>query len=559
MIDSVMKDILIELRYRNQNMAAIKESQRAATELKRRWSDARDAIRSFGDDAARVLSLGGLVSGAVGVGMVGYLTKTASAAEDARLGITTLIQSADSMVGGPFANVQAAFAESAKLMADMRLEAVNTPGTFEDISAAWRDTAVQARMAGADYSETIKLAGNMATLSKVYGFEGGVVSRDVQQMLRGEFGDVATPQLMAIKEQVKELHKAGKEAEKLALIMNATDLNPDLKKKFGEGFTGTFASLQDEWSLFAGEAGKPIMGWLTDQMKEALTWINANREAVKGWAIDLGEGVVSVMEDIKAALVWMWKHREDIIGWAVSLGTAVATVFGFVGDLIGGLESIIGLGPALGVALGLALGPIGKAAIALGWIVDSIAKIAKETAGGMPVGATDFFPNAVSAEEGRKRWAQVNAEKKAILGQDTFTALGVPVELALGYDPKARDGFGRYFVDNLASGYSLFDKSQAGAEALRRQLQADGARQAMSALSPNEAKIKLPWDMRTPVPPVIHANGTKITINQRVETDNPAQLARASLLAGFTAVVRSPIRALQREGSVGLGNGDTGR
>lgn len=53
----------------------------------------------------------------------------------------------------------------------------------------------------------------------------------------------------------------------------------------------------------------------------------------------------------------------------------------------------------------------------------------------------------------------------------------------------------------------------------------------------------------------IDARGSKFQVNQRVETNNPAMLARASLRAGFEAAARYPIESMSRPGSVGLANG----
>lgn len=49
--------------------------------------------------------------------------------------------------------------------------------------------------------------------------------------------------------------------------------------------------------------------------------------------------------------------------------------------------------------------------------------------------------------------------------------------------------------------------------------------------------------------------GSKFQITQRVETNNPAMLARQSLRAGYEAVARYPIESTPRPGSVKLANG----
>ena len=54
----------------------------------------------------------------------------------------------------------------------------------------------------------------------------------------------------------------------------------------------------------------------------------------------------------------------------------------------------------------------------------------------------------------------------------------------------------------------------------------------------------------------VDARGARVNIQQRIDTENPAMLARESLTASFEAIARNPIRARARQGSVHLANGD---
>lgn len=490
--------------------------------------------------------VGGAIGLAAGVGLTKTLVDEARSAQNEWLGMTTLINSADSMVGGPLANVNAAFKESRVLLDQLREAAAATPGTFDDINTAFRDVVIPARRAGAEYKEIIKLASDMSTMSKVLGFDQGIVGQDVRTLLRGDSADIITPMLNDVRKEVAELARRGKGAAALKMIQQRLAVDPAIMAEFSQGFDANFATLTDEWKAFAREAGKPVLGWLTDELRAALKWLKENRDEVKKWARDLGEGVVKALKQVKEILAWIASNSEQIIGWAKWLAGAagLAVVVTAMNAMVTALKGIIAMGPGLATALG----PVMALATFLSMPIfegKSGFEVFGYGASAMGAAATGggrdwFFGANESTTKDAQRFMQDLSENKALeqLGEDLIN-MRSPSGRGRGQRTMARPG------DPDFVPFEMMD-----AKGNLMTLAGKGAGSGF-------------FDQVTPSSPLarvtnnIDARGARVSVNiDKVETDNPAMLARQSLMAGFTAVARQPIRARTRPGSVGLANGD---
>lgn len=582
-MDDITRQLVIEIKYRNTHLGPLREAQRAGKEMTRETRNhvaaAKELGRQFDTVANKILStskVAALIGAGAGVALGVSLVSAAREAENTRLAITTLVSSADSMVSGPFAGVNEAFAFSADLIKQMREEAISTPATFEGLRDSFRDVVVQARQAGASYSDIIKLSGDMSTMNKTLGFGDGVVSKDVQQLLRGEIGDINTPQLKAIRKEVQELHKAGKAAEQLKLIMAAVKVPEAIRAMQENSFDGALSSLQDEWSMFREEAGKPVLDYLTSEIKEVLKYVRENREAVKQWATEIGAGVLDAVKDVKAALVWMWDHREEIVQWAKMLvgGALLVKALGLVGDIVAGFKGLTA------VFTGLAAHPFMVALLAAVAAVVALKQFVDDPEGTTIEQSSNLMGGALAVGAG------LSSGLGALFGIDTVAEAKT---LAAGVQ-KDRDTF---FADREVAANAAEMAGYAAGEGMRQAHEYQQMLKTTKELSAWEAEInrqgiggkgmkakhKKPWEEgyvsledyiidglsmmpkppqdapSTPKPGDMNLYGTKITINQRVENTNPAQLARASLIDGFNAIVSKTISPRQRPGSVRLGNG----
>lgn len=554
-------------------------------EFKRRREEAMGWVRGFGSWAGSAAMWGG----AAGLGIGGMMAKgfvdAAREADNARMSIATMIQSADRIVKGPFSGVQESFTLTTDLIKQMRQAALDTPAGFDDIQRSFRDIAVPARMAGSSYKDIIDMSSSMSTLNKVLGFDEGVVSRDVQQLLRGDIGDVQTPMLRAIRLELQKKFKEGKQPEMLKMIRGALTIDPEMQRVFENSPEGRISQMRDEWEMFKAEAGSPVLAWINDELKKALDYIRANRDEVKRWAKALGEGVVDALKWIKDALKWVIDNREDIIGWAKWLASAagLAVIASTISSIVGGLRTIISLGPGVaaalsgggGGALGKAGGAIGKAGRFLGnagllagaaWGVGELASIpfvnwlardSEEIAADqrmIELGQASWRPTQYAAAE-----SYINSPQSLLDFQANdvrFLELTGEIEEQKKIQKELRDR-----GDTNAASQIEWLSNIYGAILDRMDLTTNYSvmRWATDMAELNKygtgELLKVRDSGVTP-----HTNndfrGSKFYVTQRVETNNPAALARAGLLAGYEAVAKRPIRAKQRPGSVRLANGD---
>lgn len=525
---------------------------RDLTEFKKRWSEAMGLVKGFGDFGARTAMWGG--AAALGVG--GLLAKgfvdAAREADNARMSIATMIQSADRIVSGPFSGVQDSFRLTTDLIQQMRQAALDTPAGFEDISKAFRDVAVPARMAGSSYKDIIDLASSMSTVNKVLGFDEGVVSRDVQQLLRGDISEVQTPMLRSIRMEIQKSFKAGNQGAMLEQIRGALKIDPEMQKVFENSPEGRISQMRDEWELFKQEAGAPVLAWISEQLKEALDYIRKNKEEVKRWAGELGKGVVDALKWIVETLKWMWTNREEIIGWAKWLAGAM------------GLSFIVSKVNLLGIALGAAFGPVGAIVGTLITIAGIIGAIVSNLNNIKVPDLQGKTGNDLGYQNRRDfgKWGGAMATTGQAMSFMMHGRMDLAQE-ALRQTGAAIDGRGAAGEDwSIAEGnrqrdiaFDVMGRVKGAVDEAKRGMAAQGFRDDMAAAQVMNWRM-IPKDMGVTPVTNIDARGSKVTIHQKVETNNPAALARASLSAGFEAVAKRPIRASQRPGSVRLANGD---
>lgn len=565
-----------------------REALKRAKELRERRREMLGNVRGGLSKASSAITSAAPVAGMVGVGLGGWVAKdlleTALAADQAKMAIATMVQSADSIVKGPYAGVNDAFEKTNELIADMRELAKQTPAGFEGIKQAFSDVVVPARMTGASYDDIKALSANMAALNSVYGFEQGVVSRDVQQLLRGDIGEVQTPQLRAIRMQVQKLYKKGDAKGQFGAISKALSLPPEILERFENSPAGMISQLGDEWEQFKIEAGQPILGWLAEELRDALKFVRENREQVKQWAKDLGDGVVDALRWVRDALAWIVENGESIIEWAKRLGIALAAIVA-VNGLVSVFQGVIAIAPALGAALSAAFGPIGAAVAGVAAIAVSLKEIFGGPAG--DVWLADVLNNSSFRqlrEAGAARehagtetakWQELLGKKANARAPDDYKKGGgyfmkpgdagyadVRIEpMLMGEDIKQYQAYATQAMAYLGSDIdgirSLAAQTRDGFLVLSREVIAAYSTVLTAAQAGVEALLKAATGEKLTIPNVTNDfRGSKFSITQKVETNNPAMLARQTLIAGYEATARQPIRARSRPGSVGLANGD---
>lgn len=250
-----------------------------------------DGLRNLLAGGALTFGIGKLVSGLININRN---------AETTRVGMATLIQSTERFVGNNM-KFATALERSASVMAKLRKEAIDTPGTLQQVAEAFQTVYMRARGAGLSEDEIVKFAGNIATQDAMMGGKG-VVSRDVEQLLRGEAGDVATPQLAIIKKRIAGLVQRGKMQQAAKEIVTALDLDPEARKAAGQTFDGQLSSAKDKLEEIAMIAGKPLFEELNKGLTEMLKWLDKNKARVNEIAEKVGKGLVDAFKFLVKAV-----------------------------------------------------------------------------------------------------------------------------------------------------------------------------------------------------------------------------------------------------------------
>lgn len=493
--------------------------------------------------------LGGLKRMAMG-GLAGYglfqlgkgLVEVNAKAETMALGFATVIQSADKMRGKmtPFTS---ALGEAGDMMAMLRKEAVETPGTFEQVAGAFQTIGLQARAAGMDNAGISKLAGNIATLETFTGT--GVTSKDVQQLLRGEAGDVATPQLMGIKKQVAALARSGKQAEALKRITSALEMDPAARKAFGESFEGQVSTFKDQLTEIQKIAGKPLFEAANKALKDMSAWLGKNQAKVEKIARDIGEGIVKAVKAVIDAVAWL--HEHHLLG-IVATVAVISKAFGGLGPILSLLAKNPLFAAIAAAAAGLAFlrGDPGKEV----WGV-------RPGDSGQKISRSEILQMQAAGGSGWSIAKDASGRGFGITGPGgrTFNSVAA-ADMLKGIQkyPSSRDAYMKEARNELAG--------NAGVNATASSMMKSIQQRAAVLGQGNELISKVNW--RTQLATIAKSkfeqtnnfSGTKINVEQKIETDDPSRIAGATLAGAFGALVRRPLSASFGLGSVGLATGD---
>lgn len=528
-----------------------------------------------------------LAGGALGYGLgrlVGGLLKVNQTSETTKIGLATLMQSTERFMGS---NIKFgdALQRSGAMLAKLRQEAIDTPGTLQQVSQAFQTVYMRARGAGLKEDEIVKFAGNIATVDSLMG-NNGVVGRDVEQLLRGETGDVQTPQLAAIKREVAAMVQQGQMQEAARALVNALDLDPEARKAAGESFEGQLSAAKDQLLVIAEIVGRPLFEEINKALGDMLKWLSQNKDQVEKIAktvgtvvVDAFKAVMDVVGVLADAVEWL---AEDTI--ARSFVEAVGLVY---------------------VAFTLlSKHPI---FVAVAGLVAGIVAINKLVNGEKPSAATVKHNRAVDAVNNTSTLEYLTSQgydytqgeatgteltKLGGLTVQAAQAAGVGNPLTPGYVQlsaiKGKFGEGspeyanaaRYFWSRDFNDWSSgLPTAYAGAEdavEVDRQLAREfgflntgGGFYAGDFTDSNQAAAY--WSRREELMALfgqdtfsgpakqtnvkVDARGAKITQNIKLQTNDPARMAGVTLMAGYQDVVSRPLSGRMGLGSIGIATG----
>lgn len=412
------KENIVALKLRMKEAAQFRRDARAVS------TSLRDATRHLASFQHRLRFL----SGAVGFGglaaagllirkFVRDLTTIPEAVNQAQRGLSVILQASFGIE-----KYKAAQKVSAELYRQLLAISDVSPGNINDYLEGFRDISSMAKGTGASLKELMALTRNVVTLNEVYGFQKGVASRDIRQILGG-MGNIAliqVPQLKAISLEAARLAREGDKMAALGLITRALELDKAAVEDFGRSWTAQLDTMTNNWIRFASMAGRPVLQWLSDELRSANRWLKDNRDKVREFAEALGRRVVRALKWIKEAVRWLYDNWDKIVQLVKILASWwVARV------LYDGIAGVLGLVRTLVTAftnLNIAAQGIGSSI--MGWVVNLaaalvsaslvIAQLQKIQTGQIDAGAGDKVRTGIGAFVSAKSAADRKAAYRQI-------------------------------------------------------------------------------------------------------------------------------------------------
>lgn len=544
--------------------------------------------------------LGKYIAGAMGAMAVKSLVAFTSNVESTQMGIASLLKSGDKMRG-----VMTPFADSAREAADafamMRKAAIDTPATTMQVADAFKVLALRARSAGMSTKDLVALSANVATKDMMMGGQG-VVGRDIEQLLRGQSGEIATPELMLHRQRLAAMGRAGETGKLFAEVQGLLAVAPDEQKAWGASTGGMFATMQDQWEQFKLSVMQPIMPGIVEGMKSILAWMDQNQEAVKALAsavtTTLGvafEGVGVIVKGIGVLVKTLAGLFENDV--AKGIGIAVAGVGAFTLALnalkghpvIAAMTLLVSAGAWLDSVLGSspqdrmneAKGDFNRAM--------DLARARRSLKGDAAMVGDDWQAKGLQALQ-LKELKQYVAASKAVYGDATTFQLDGITVAADEYQARIEAA-----TKALGAGYGMESFRAFEAEQARQKKAQEDAAKATQAFADSvngitarlaalkvgnpvmeddgwgnmfasKKWLKLPQmvvnagvlattDLNFKAPPNVDARGSRITVNQKITTNDPSRIAGATLVGAFTGAFQRPLSGNAGLGGIGLTGG----
>jgi hypothetical protein len=204
----------------------------------------------------------------------------------------------------------------------------------------------------------------------------------------------------------------------------------------------TFANMQDIWTLFVGEVGKPVFEMLNEGLVNLYNYINTNKESLQETAKIWGTNIANALNGVWETVVKLWPVLEKL--WVV-FQEQIWPVLKVIGDFIGAnfipimatlTALFIGFQIVIGAALIAVLAPFAAVLVPIiAGVVGFSIGVGLATAALMawagPVG--DFLGNAGAA---LGQWFQDQITNAYYIGRairDTMDRIGEFFGMILGH------------------------------------------------------------------------------------------------------------------------------
>lgn len=268
--------------------------------------------------------------------------------------------------------------KSSMLMAQLREDAKQSAGTFQEMTDFAKQIAPPVLAAGASMEELRELTKGSVVAASAFGIRADVAALDIRQALgkglnkRDPFGSMLLDSIGMTTDAFNQLDKVSR----MKTLQKAFD-QPAIRaaaKEYQTSFEGTFSTFKSSLQEFGGKVGSKLFAKLTTELIKVNKWFTANSARVDDFASSLADGMVTAFNVAKKIFGFIFEHKDLLMTLAKAMLISKAASFmagpflGF-GTQLSASEGKLGkFGGALSKA-GVALQAFG-AGFAIGTVID---------------------------------------------------------------------------------------------------------------------------------------------------------------------------------------------
>lgn len=252
------------------------------------------------------------------------------------------------------------------LLASLSKRAASLPGTTAEYVAMLGNITQPITDAGLGVKDLEDMTVAAVVAAKAYGEHADVAARDIGQALRGQFhaddpflGKLLAPAGFKGEEGRQKFNamSADQRAKVLKEALTSKQMM-QMAEAQGDTFSGQLATFQDAFAKFFGMVGKPLFSALTQTLRNANKWIEANQERINALADAIGDALSQAFDALGVAVDYIiagfeaFRSDSELVEAALITLGAVLTVFAAkaaaawiaaLGPVSVGIAAVVGL------------------------------------------------------------------------------------------------------------------------------------------------------------------------------------------------------------------------
>lgn len=313
-----------------------------------------------------VLSTLGVVAGAAFAGalasvykLVSQTTELGGAAENARLAMAGMIQASRVTGEGP-EGLNRALELSDALIRQMRRDAADLPGTFEDLQSVMQGALSGGLNAGKSIGEIERLARLAMGVGALKGIDAAQTGRDMNLMLAGRAGanvamfSALQAQIGLSAEQFNQLSQP----QRFQRILRALSAYGPAVDAYKNSWDAVSSTAKDHLTSILRVGTAPLFERMKSVLSDVNKWFERNEQLIVKFANAAGHKAVAAFDEMVAKARELHSLLQRVQGFAGSIGNRISSGVASVGganvaSTAAGVAATAATGiPGIGIVIG---------------------------------------------------------------------------------------------------------------------------------------------------------------------------------------------------------------